>query len=135
MIVKYTEEEFNSAKSADKLSLQCEKCGKIFYAEKKAIKFEIRHNKGKLKYCSVDCSNDAHHREHHLHCENCGKNIVVCDGVYKKSISKHFFCSRSCSASYNNKLIKKISNKDRKKISKSLKTHYSVNTSKKKNKK
>ena len=33
MIVKYTQEEYDSAKSTDRLPLQCERCGKIFYAE------------------------------------------------------------------------------------------------------
>ena len=120
MIVKYTQEEYDLAKSTGKLPLQCERCGKIFYAEKKAIKFESNHNRGRLKYCSIECSDKAHHTEHHLHCENCGKDIVVLDCTYRKSKTKHFFCSSSCAAIFNNKKRKSPSEETRKKTSESL---------------
>ena len=35
MIKLYTEEEFNNAKSDDKLPLKCEYCGETFYVQKK----------------------------------------------------------------------------------------------------
>lgn len=127
MIVKYTQEEYDLAKSTDKLPLQCEKCGNVFYAEKKSIKFEINHNRGRLKFCSVGCSDSSHHNEHHLHCENCGKEIIVSDSVYKKSMTKHFFCSNSCSASYNNKLRDKPSKETRNKTRNSLLKFYKEN--------
>jgi len=125
MIVKYTQEEYDLAKSTDKLPLQCERCGKIFYAEKKAIKFELNHNRGRLKYCSIECSDKAHHTEHHLHCENCGKDIVVLDNVYRKSKTKHFFCSNSCSASYNNKLRGPVSKEQKRKVRETILSKYS----------
>lgn len=125
MIVKYTQEEYDSAKSTDKLPLQCEKCGEIFYAEKKSIKFEINHSRGRLKYCSPECSDKAHHKEHHLHCENCGKDIIVSDSTYRKSTTKHFFCSNSCSASYNNKLRGPVTEEQKNKVRKTILSKYS----------
>jgi YHS domain-containing protein len=107
MIVKYTKEEYENAKSEDKLALQCEHCGKIFYCEKKQIKFELNHNRGRLKFCSVKCSDSAHKKSLELHCEECGKDITVRPCVYQASVTKHFFCSKSCAAKYNNRLREK----------------------------
>lgn len=102
MIIKYTQEEYNNAKSKDILPLQCEKCSKIFYAKKNQIKFELEHNRGRLKYCTTKCSDSSHKKSHHLHCLECGKDIEIADCEYRKSKSKHFFCSKSCAAFYNN---------------------------------
>lgn len=125
MIVKYTKEEYENAKSNDKLALQCEKCGKIFYAEKKQIKFELKSNRGRLKFCSVNCASSSHKKKHNLHCEECGKEIEILDSVYQKSTTKHFFCSKSCAAKYNNKL-RKQSDETKRKISESLNEYYTT---------
>lgn len=37
-----------------------------------------------------------------LKCEQCGKDIIVRNSDYNRSVTKHFFCSHSCSAKYNN---------------------------------
>ena len=123
MIVKYTKEEYDNAKSNDKLALQCEKCDNIFYAEKKQILFELKNNRGRLKFCSIKCSNLAHKKRHKLNCEECGKEIEVLDKKYKKSKTKHFFCSQSCAAKYNNRL-KKPSEETKNKIRKSVIAYY-----------
>lgn len=125
MIVKYTNEEYEKAKSTDKLPLECEQCGNIFYAEKKQIKFELAHNRGRLKYCSPECSNKAHNKSHHLRCEKCGKDIVVPDSTYRKSTTKHFFCSNSCATKYNNELRNHVSEEQKKKVSETLLSRYS----------
>lgn len=124
MIVKYTKEEYENAKSNDMLALKCEHCGKIFYVEKKQIKFELKSNRGRLKFCSVRCSVLAHKKIHQLHCEECGKEIEVKDSEYRRTESKHFFCSRSCSAKYNNRLREKPSEEVKKKTSESLLAYY-----------
>lgn len=41
MIIKYTPEEFENAKSNDLLKLQCEYCGEIFMQPKKTIAYEL----------------------------------------------------------------------------------------------
>ena len=106
MTIKYTEEEFEKAKSTDLLSLECEHCGKIFLKAKKEIVFELKHpERRRCRFCSIKCS-DEHHKDGQMHfekCTNCGKEIIVKECEYKKSKTKHFFCSNSCSASYNNK--------------------------------
>lgn len=123
MIVRYTDEEYKNAKSTDKLALECEHCGKIFYGEKKQITFELKNNRGRLKYCSIDCSAFSHIKKNHFHCENCGKDVEVTDSAYKASKTKHFFCSKSCAASYNNKK-RHLTDYTRKKISESVKASY-----------
>lgn len=125
MIAKYTKEEYENAKSTDRLALECERCGKIFYAEKRQIKFELKLNRGRLKFCSAECSVLAHGKSHQLHCEECGKEIKVFDNVYKQSKTKHFFCSQSCAAKYNNRLREKPSEETKRKTSESLKKYYS----------
>jgi len=37
MIPKYTQIEYDSANQMDKLSLECEQCGELFYVKKKQI--------------------------------------------------------------------------------------------------
>lgn len=102
MKTKFTEEEYKKAKSNDLLKLECEKCGKEFLVSKVLITQEMKHSRGRCRYCSLECSNNAHKREHHLHCLKCGKEIVVKDKYYKKSENKHFFCSTECANQYNN---------------------------------
>lgn len=99
----FTDKEFEEAKSQDRLPLECEFCGKTFLGEKKQIKHEIKVNLGRLKYCSVECSNAAHIKKRKVKCENCGKELTVTRAVYEKSKTKHFFCNHSCAAEYNNK--------------------------------
>ena len=56
MIAKYTEEEYNSAKSSDKLPLVCEECGTVFYVEKKAITYAMKHpERRRLRFCTKEC--------------------------------------------------------------------------------
>ena len=124
MIVKYTKEEYDNAKSTDKLALQCERCGKIFYTEKKLIVFETKHNRGRLKFCSAECSSLAHRNRHFTHCEECGKEFEILNKVYNKSKTKRFFCSESCAAKYNNRLRKKPSEETKNKIRESIIAYY-----------
>lgn len=116
----YTQEEYDNAKSSDLLQLKCEHCGCVFTAAKKLITQEIKHNRGRNKFCSKKCKYEASTSIVHTKCSNCGKEISVFKNVYEKSISKHFFCNKSCAASFNNaKRI--VSNETKNKISKSLK--------------
>lgn len=101
MIKLYTEEEFNNAKSDDKLPLQCEYCGETFYVQKKIIKTTEKSNqKNRNRFCSRLCRNLFYGKTHKLLCDNCGKEFMKINKEYKKS-TKHF-CSLSCAATYNN---------------------------------
>ena len=129
MIVRYTNEEYKNAKSSDKLALECEHCGKVFYVEKKQITFELKHNRGRLKYCSVECSDISHHKDRCVICENCGKEIRVKNTDYNRSKTKHFFCSKSCAAKYNNAKRGPVSDKTKNKTRESIIAyHKSIGT-------
>lgn len=54
---------------------------------------------------------------HYLKCFCCDSSIVVNDNVYKRSKTKRFFCSRSCSAKTNNVLRPPLSDATKQKIS------------------
>ena len=108
MIKLFTEEEFNSAKSTDRLQLKCKRCGKTFFLEKKMIKFILNHNNSKNTgdFCSKECSK-LYKKEHlkeclKVNCKHCGKEFEIKKCAYNKSKTKHFFCSKSCAAYYNN---------------------------------
>lgn len=79
MIQLYTQEEYDNAKSEDKLKFKCEQCGKEFYEPKKWIKFCLTHaNKnGRLRFCSNKCDCDSRNLSHYEKCTYCGKDIIV----------------------------------------------------------
>lgn len=133
MIILFTNEEFNNAKSTDLLPLKCEQCGKTFYKLKKEIKYTIEHpERNRCRFCSVECA-AAYNKKSTVvtTCSNCGKRIEVRKSVYNYSSSKRFFCSHSCSASYNNKLRDAITEEQRKKISEAMKAYYFTHIKKK----
>lgn len=118
----YTQEEYDKAKSSDLLALRCEHCGKTFAVTKKLITQELMHNRGRNKYCSKKCKYESTISLVHTRCSNCGKDITVSRSIYEKSTSKHFFCDKSCAASFNN-ARRKVSEETRNKIKSSL-TEY-----------
>lgn len=93
----YTEEQFNLAKSRDKLPHRCVSCGKTFYKIKYDIQKSLKQGSiHKTKYCSIDCMKN----KKKLVCENCNKEFTRIPSQIKRS-NKHF-CSQSCSAIYSN---------------------------------
>lgn len=129
MIKLYTEEEYNLAKSTDKLPLKCEKCGKVFYKEKKEITFsEKKPDRRRCRFCSRKCLTEYNKRNdsHKLKCSSCGKEIEVSHSEYEKSKTKRFFCSRSCSVTYSNK-HRSVSEEQKKKTSKTLTEMHDLN--------
>jgi hypothetical protein len=101
MKILYTQAEFDSAKSTDKLLCQCYYCGQSFGLPKKKIKFHLPLNDGRGKYCSKKCQSLSQITEVSVNCTNCSKPLKKTLSESKKS--KNHFCSRSCSVSYNNK--------------------------------
>ena len=51
----YTKEEYDNAKSMDKLPCECYHCKTTIYSIKKLIKQELKENRGRIKYCSNIC--------------------------------------------------------------------------------
>ena len=125
MIIRYTEEEFNKAKSTDLLPLECEFCGRVYYKEKKEIKYTLNNpSRNRCRFCSTECFTKFNKKElHETVCTQCGKKITVSDNDFRKSETKRFFCSRSCAAKYNNKL-RQVSDEQRAKTSATLRNRY-----------
>lgn len=102
MIILFDTAEFNSKSANDKLPLECEICKKTFYIDKRYISYEMTANRGKHKYCSIECHSKAKITKVEVTCIQCGKSIYKTKAVYNKSRSKKFFCNSSCSAIYSN---------------------------------
>jgi hypothetical protein len=106
MIKLFTEEEYKNAKPKDILILQCKKCGKEFKKTKREIQlFQNRIDRGdsncsKGTFCSIICSKDDHPQA--VICKQCGKEFLKAANQIKRS--QNHFCSKSCAATYNNKL-------------------------------
>jgi len=98
----YNIEEIKKEDSKREFEFTCEHCGKKFVQTKR----EISKNKYKLpKFCCGECQKEWYKENSYINvqCEECGKEIRISKGDYNKSETKHFFCSHSCSATYNNK--------------------------------
>lgn len=59
-------------------------------------------------------------------CKNCGREIEISEQRHKRSKTKHFFCSLSCAATYNNKHRKRRTQESRGRTSKSLKNYHNI---------
>jgi hypothetical protein len=106
MIPFYTQEEYNQAKSADKLPLKCYHCGNTFCIEKKLITYSLNPEnqkvRGRGKYCSKECSSASQSKSEILNCGNCNAPVKRLLKEKNKSKSSFSFCSKSCAAIYNN---------------------------------
>ena len=99
----YTLDEFNNSKSFDKLPMECELCGKTFYAEKANVKFEQKHTeRNRLRFCSIKCNSLNRENKIIFNCKNCNKECSRIISETKSKNQKNLFCSNSCSATYNN---------------------------------
>lgn len=98
MIPLFTEFEFENAKYCDNLNLKCENCGKTFCYPKKKIKFELKHKRGRLKFCLNFCFDNKQTNKIKINCKQCNKEVLKT----KSQLRENSFCSSSCSATYNN---------------------------------
>jgi len=96
----YTENEFKSAKSREKLPLQCESCEDTFYRTKHDIQTAmLPHRSGTSNFCSKRCS--AKRRRPSpvmVSCEQCRKQFKR----FSCYVRKRNFCSKSCSMTWRN---------------------------------
>lgn len=99
----YTKEEYENSKFKDKLPCQCYQCDKTFFTTKHQI-FRALNSKSnvKVKFCSQRCSNINKNKKINVECLQCNKNFVKKNVEIQRTKNKNF-CSRSCSATYNNK--------------------------------
>ena len=98
----YTQEDFEKSKSKGLLQCQCYNCNKPFLNTKHTIQRALNtNNMTQNKYCSKECQFKSQIRKLKITCINCNKEIERIPASLSKSGNN--FCSRSCSASYNNK--------------------------------
>ncbi len=122
----YTEQEFYTAKSKEKLPCQCYNCQSTFYVYKSNIKHELSHNRGRVKFCSKACNDKYASKVQNVICANCNKITLKKNSEIKEG--KNNFCSMSCAGIFNGK--KRVHSSDiKEKISNGLKKFY-LNTEK-----
>ncbi len=96
----YTEEEFNKAKSKDKLICECYVCNKPFPKSKRDIQKVLNNIPGfSGKYCSHSCLAVDRSKRQIVTCKQCKKEISK---QQKEINEKGNFCSHSCSAIFQN---------------------------------
>lgn len=80
----------------------CQFCKKPFKIDKRLVKYALKTNTNKKgKYCSNNCKIQDSKTKVKIKCTNCEKEFRKLPNQIKRS--KNHFCSRSCSATYNNK--------------------------------
>jgi hypothetical protein len=100
----FTEEEFKNSKSTNKLLCECLHCKKSFGVEKKLITYELKNNRNRHIYCSTECYYNAQKVLPIIFkCKNCNCEFDRKESSNKKDSSGNYFCSQSCSATFNNK--------------------------------
>lgn len=99
----YSEKEYKETKSTDKLPCECYQCGNTFHKVKKEITYELKHNRGLIKFCSRNCYNLNQNTQKKVNCTNCGVDFNKSLKEIKKNKSGNHYCSNSCNATYCNK--------------------------------
>jgi len=103
MTIKYTEAEYQNAKSNDFLKLQCEnkRCNSIFLKKKKYInQFFSGKEPTSCRFCARRCMVKGNPPKK-VKCLTCNSSFYKKPAEMKKG--NNDFCSRSCAATYNNK--------------------------------
>lgn len=97
-------DELSHFRSRDPIPLICENCGKIFYKPKNNILSALKgHPDFPLRFCSHKChyENQVSKNWIDIECSECGKTIKKQKSKIKNN--KFSFCSKSCSAKFQNK--------------------------------
>lgn len=96
----YTQIEYDTARTNDKLPLQCVICDKAFFKLKRVIRDAINCGRGSAKYCSSKCHQSTKKSKVSTSCTQCGVQFERLTNQFNRQ--KNHFCSQSCSATYNN---------------------------------
>jgi hypothetical protein len=94
----YNEKTFEITKSTEILPCECYHCKEVFYKSKKEITYEIKNNRGAIKFCSRKCRDASKITKKNIICNNCNENFEKISSKVKNVN----FCSKSCAATYNN---------------------------------
>jgi len=103
MDINFNNYKYLTSKSTDLLPCNCENCGNEFHTQKKLITQELNHNRGRIRFCSINCNSSHQSKSILTNCFNCGKEISVKTSKIKASKSGNNFCSKKCATSYNQK--------------------------------
>jgi hypothetical protein len=98
-----TAEQLAEYKSRQPIPLECENCRRTFYKTKNNIQSALKGNpQFALRFCSQKCNYAHRTKENHVEveCAQCGQKVLKQKSWLKKN--KHNFCSKSCSAKYQN---------------------------------
>ncbi len=79
------------------ITVLCKVCGKEFKTKKWLVE------QGWSKCCSRKCRNEAQKKGRFVNCYTCRKRIWKFPSAIKASISKKFFCNKSCQTVWRNK--------------------------------
>lgn len=101
-----TPEYIKEFRSREEIALRCSYCDSVFHRTKHSIQLSLWYKQQKL-YCSLSC-----HARHQIilkdkqaqasfQCIHCGSVVVRAGSQISKT--GNVFCSRSCSATYNNR--------------------------------
>ena len=101
-------EKINELKKED-LNFECKSCLCIFLGDKRAVKRSLGLIKGdgknKIDYCSTKCQREYEERFSKIECKcsNCSTSLIKRKSELKKSKTGNLFCTKKCSAEFNNK--------------------------------
>ena len=102
MLISFQELSLQKAKAL--VPLECENCLKIFYKGKDNVLTSIKGNPNfALRFCSLKCHYAFQKTQNwiDIQCSECGKTVSKQKSKIKKN--KFSFCSKSCSATFQNK--------------------------------
>lgn len=92
-----------------KVVVKCSACGVEILKESKHI---VQNEKnGHKNYCSKACSNVGQKTRVISYCKKCGKRFERRKSSVERNKSGNYFCSRTCSASFNNQGINRWKSK------------------------
>lgn len=102
-----TQEEFNKLQTRELIKMKCSVCNNDYEKSKKNILKRAKDSENSNLYCSSKCSNAYKLEKYNtvVDCINCNVEFLKSNVEIEKT--NNHFCSRSCSAKYNNKLIPK----------------------------
>lgn len=124
MIPLFSESEYIAAEGKTLLPCKCEHCANPFLKSKTLIKYERKKQRGAIKFCSQYCMKKHKGNTKEYKCQHCNKIIMR----NNNNCSPNNYCSRSCSATANNRKRLPRSNKSRQKTTNALIYYYHYNS-------
>lgn len=106
---------------ASMIDVKCDYCGLIYQRNIGKVNEANKH--GQKQFCSGECLSSYKRTSIDTTCWKCGIDLIVRRSDYERSSNKHFFCSKNCSASFNN-FMRVVPDDQKKKTSATLLRRY-----------